>query len=277
MNFLNLGCGHHFHPLWTNVDMTSTGEGVVAHNILNRLPFPDASFQCVYHSHVLEHLPKTIVQNFLQECYRVLAPSGILRVVVPDLEELARAYLRTLEQALNKAPIRSADYEWLMLEFLDQHVRSSSGGEMSNYLSQGHPSNKEFIVKRGGPEVENLLTNAQTSENALSSTWQHVLLKRLRRFRRYPMYVREIFYKILLGKEYRALQIGRFRLSGEVHQWMYDRYSLTILLKHCGFEKAVQRSASESYLKDWNGFHLDVEPDGRVYKPNSMYIEAKKP
>jgi 2-hydroxychromene-2-carboxylate isomerase len=40
----------------------------------------------VYHSHVLEHLPKDAAPRFVGECYRVLAEGGILRVVVPDLD-----------------------------------------------------------------------------------------------------------------------------------------------------------------------------------------------
>lgn len=277
MNFLNLGCGYRFHQSWTNVDLTSTGEGIIAHNLLHRLPFSEATFECVYHSHVLEHLPKSAAQSFLQECYRVLSPSGVLRVVVPDLEELARTYLSTLEQTVNGAQGRNAVYEWMMLELLDQHVRNSSGGEMARYLSQRPLPGKEFILKRGGSEVENLFKEAHTETNLPSGVWQHPFLKRLRCFHRYPIYVREIFYKFLLGKDYRALRIGRFRISGEVHQWMYDRYSLTALLKQCGFREIVQRSATESYLSNWNSFHLDTGPDGKVYKPNSLYMEAKKP
>jgi hypothetical protein len=73
-----------------------------------------------------------------------------------------------------------------------------------------------------------------------------------------------------------ALQIGRFRQSGEVHQWMYDSYSLSILLRNCGLEKIVNRTASESYIHDWGDFNLDTEPDGSIYKPDSLYMEAVK-
>src|SRR5206468_10255188 len=34
------------------------------------------------------------------ECHRVLKPGGILRVVVPDLERIARESIRNLERAL---------------------------------------------------------------------------------------------------------------------------------------------------------------------------------
>ena len=41
MELLNLGCGTRFHPSWTNVDFVSTGNNVIAHNLLNGIPFED--------------------------------------------------------------------------------------------------------------------------------------------------------------------------------------------------------------------------------------------
>jgi len=38
--------------------------------------------------------------------------------------------------------------------------------------------------------------------------------------------IAELLIKNLLDKEYSALQVGRFQKC-EVHQWMYDRYSLS--------------------------------------------------
>jgi hypothetical protein len=43
MDYLNLGCGDYYHPDWTNVDIISTGEGVIAHDLTQGIPFPDAS------------------------------------------------------------------------------------------------------------------------------------------------------------------------------------------------------------------------------------------
>ena len=35
--------------------------------------------------------------------------------------------------------------------------------------------------------------------------------------------------------------------------------------------------ASESRIPGWSEFHLDTEPDGTVYKPDSLNMEAVKP
>jgi hypothetical protein len=58
---------------------------------------------------------------------------------------------------------------------------------------------------------------------------------------------------------------------------MYDSVSLGSALAEAGFTDIVVRKADESYLPGWANEHLDSEPDGRVYKPLSLFMEARKP
>jgi predicted SAM-dependent methyltransferase len=46
----------------------------------------------VYASHVLEHLDKSEARLFLKEAARILAPGGIIRLAVPDLQIYIDAY-----------------------------------------------------------------------------------------------------------------------------------------------------------------------------------------
>jgi predicted SAM-dependent methyltransferase len=263
MDGLNLGCGQHFHPDWTNVDIVSTGEGVIAHDLRQGIPFPDASFDVVYHSHVLEHLPKAKATPFLQECFRVLRPSGVIRVVVPDLEQLARLYLTALEQASQGCEEWQANYDWILLEMYDQTVRGHSGGEMAAYLAQDPIPNETFVIQRLGREAKTLMHLLR--QQPLQSPTQTLSDDDMR-------------LKTLLGEAgYQALQIGRFRQSGEVHQWMYDRYSLKVLLENAGFHQVRVCSAYESRIPNYAMYGLDVEPDGQIRKPDSIFVEAIKP
>lgn len=54
------------------------------------LPFPDQTFDMVYSSHVLEHIPDQ--QKALKEIYRVLKPGGIHFCVVPTSTEKVYAF-----------------------------------------------------------------------------------------------------------------------------------------------------------------------------------------
>lgn len=280
MKYLNLGCGYRFHPSWTNVDFTETGPGVIAHNLTQGINFTNDSFEAIYHSHVLEHFSKSQAQKFIQECYRILEPQGILRISVPDMEQIIRNYIIALEQALEGSKESAHNYNWLLLELFDQMVRNHSGGEMVAYLQQECIPNESFILKRLGTEANNLINTGRHNRlsTRLPDPWFKRILRPFYQCLRNPNLLRDSVLEKFLGqKDYRALQIGRFRQSGEVHQWMYDRFSLALLLKECGFEQIVQRSATESYIPNWSSFNLDTEVDGSIYKPDSLYMEAIKP
>jgi predicted SAM-dependent methyltransferase len=124
LKLLNLGCGNRFHPAWTNVDFVSTNSVVIAYDLNKGINYPDASYDVVYHSHLLEHFAKNDAERFISECFRVLRPGGIVRVAVPDLEKLAKIYLETLENACDGVTGQAANYEWIMLHLYDQTVRS---------------------------------------------------------------------------------------------------------------------------------------------------------
>ncbi|HWN87851.1 MAG TPA: methyltransferase domain-containing protein, partial [Chitinophagaceae bacterium] len=129
LKYLNLACGTKIHNDWVNVDFSSSDPTVIKCNLLNGINFPDNSFSVIYHSQFIEHLPKEKAIDFMKECYRVLKPGGIMRVVTPDLENIARNYLRWLEQCITEpSEINEANYDWLMLEFFDQTIRNSYGG-----------------------------------------------------------------------------------------------------------------------------------------------------
>jgi SAM-dependent methyltransferase len=275
MHYLNLGCGNRFNSDWTNINFTSTGPDVIAHNLTQGIPCPDASFDVVYHSHLLEHFPKDQALTFLQECYRVLRPQGILRVVVPDLEQIARTYLLALERSLAGDTAWQANYDWILLELFDQAVRNQTGGAMANYLSQSNIPNMNFVIQRIGAEAQSIAYMLRAKEkfsfdSKITRNWITTVKHRL-------WQIREIGYRILLQSDYSALQIGRLRQSGEIHYQMYDQFSLKQLLEECSFIKIVQCSATQSQIPGWVTMHLDTEPDGSVYKPDSLFMEAQKP
>jgi predicted SAM-dependent methyltransferase len=266
--FINLGCGSRFcsDPVWTNVDFNSSNPSVIAHNLLDGIPFPDSTFDAAYHSHVLEHMAKDDGAKFIGECLRALKPGGVLRVAVPDLEQICRLYLNALEQAEQGDVVAAARYEWIKLEMYDQTTRTVSGGEMAKYLGRPDLPGKEFIIARVGTVARKLIQAAQASA------------ARPKRATRPSQTLRDWLKSALLTRhEQVALRIGLFRLSGEVHQQMYDKYSLGALLAKAGFTAARRCSASDSQIPGWGAYFLDVDPDGFEHGPSSLYMEGIKP
>lgn len=273
MRALNLGCGERFHPDWENVDFAPASAAVRAHDLQQGIPFPDGAFDVVYHSHVLEHFPKQFGPSFLRECHRVLKSGGVIRVAIPDLETIARIYLEALEKASNNQPGWAENYDWIVLEMYDQAVRERTCGSTIEFFGRDVIPNWDFVYARWGSHAKAThdSVRCQNESSHLSSKISYAL--------RHPIQVaiNQIVKAALGKKDYQALQVVRFRRRGEIHQWMYDRYSLARLLRDSGFRNPMRREANESLIPGWMKYNLDTEPDGTVYKPDSMYMEAEKP
>jgi predicted SAM-dependent methyltransferase len=250
---LNLGCGSQVHPEWTNVDIMPRHPGVINHDLNKQMPFEDESFEAVYHSHVLEHLTKEQGKAFLAECFRVLKHGGILRVVVPDLERIARLYLENLDKAEEGDERASARHEWMLLELLDQMVRETSGGEMGRYFQLNPMPAEDFVIERFGHQVLEVIKPMRANPAVKNQTVPPLL------------------------KQIDAMEAARFRQSGEIHKWMYDRRSLGRLMADSGFSQISVRRADESVIPDFGKYHFDRMPDGSTRKPDSLFMEAVKP
>lgn len=277
MKYLNLGCGVHFHAEWTNVDFVSTGEGVIAYNLTQGVPFEDNTFDVVYHSHVLEHFTRDGGKNFMLECCRVLKPNGIIRIAIPNLEAIINNYKLLLEQ-LKANPddaYLQACYDWTMLEMYDQTVRNASGGEMVNYLSQDNIINEDFVIERCGYEVKYIIDNYRKDKKRTQTQQSFYRPSIVQRLVNLPSTLKRKLLNYLLGSDTRALKIGQFRLGGEIHSWMYDSFSLGRLLKSVGFEEIKECTVYESGIPNWNNFGLEII-NGKIRKPDSLFIEARK-
>lgn len=276
--YLNLGCGNRYHPDWINIDIVARSPEVIQNDLSRGIPLPNKSCDVVYHAAMLEHLRRSDAKKFLIECYRVLKPLGIIRVGVPDLEKICKLYLSTLSEAINGEGKTDSDYDWIMLELFDQIVREKSGGDMLKYLQQDPLPNEAFVYERIGEEGRQLVKALHGHDDRRGHSFPDFLHKLRRGFRYLPYAAKNYVLQWILGcQDKRALEIGRFRLAGEVHQWMYDRYSLARLLRLSGFHEPQLQDANTSRVPNWTSFHLDTLPDGQVIKPDLFFMEATKP
>ncbi|MBL8890402.1 MAG: methyltransferase domain-containing protein [Planctomycetaceae bacterium] len=285
LQLLNVGCGRHFHPAWRNIDVVSYDPRVEAHDLRLGLPAKPGQYDMVYHSHVLEHLTPADGQRLIEECYRVLKPGGVLRIVVPDLEYIARSYISALEEACvepedpateSQRALRVAKYDWIKLELLDQLVRQTSGGLMGPAMQTATGELAAFIGHRLGHEVK--YANSQLAEVPAGDPSGQTATPKAKPTRP-PARVRwaRKIIKWMLGKEaLKWLDVGQFLDSGEVHRWMYDRFSLQELTRRCRFREFRVCTASESYLLGFADFELD-QVGGVVRKPDSIFTECRKP
>ena len=274
MKLLNIGCGSTFHQAWVNIDIVSSSKEVRAYDIRKSLPYPDSEFDACYSSHVLEHLKQKEAYKLITECHRILKPKGIIRIVVPNLESIVKDYLNALEKANSGMKEAEANYDWMMLELYDQTVRDFSGGEMKNFLIDPNISNKDFIRYRIGAEAETLWQISPVKK----SLWDKITSKKPSWFiKKLRILIAKFLVALVAGnKTMQALELGMFRNSGELHQWMYDRYSLRRVLEKAGFVDVRVCRADESKIPNFNSYNLDMI-EGKVRKPDSLFMEAIKP
>jgi SAM-dependent methyltransferase len=275
LRMINLGCGGRFHPDWVNADIAPRDPSILQCDLNRKLPFADNDFDVVYHSNVLEHVRCCDALPFIRECYRILKPGGILRVATPDLERICKLYLEKLQSAAAGDAAAAHDYDWILLEMYDQTVREKGGGAMLDFLRQNPLPNQTFVLERIGQEGRELIDAFRHSQPLRERTRFQEIIRR-------PRALFELLgcgcLKLFFGADApRALAIGRFRLAGEAHQWMYDRFSLARLMSDAGFSEPTLRSPVESAIPGWTNFHLDTLPGGEAAKPDSFFAEAKKP
>lgn len=114
--YLQYGCGLCAPDGWVNFDASPTlrlqkiplvgsllplpvrfPKNVRYGDITKGLPVKYNSCKGVYCSHVLEHLSLEDCRAAINNTYKMLAPGGIFRLIVPDLEVMARVYVRAID------------------------------------------------------------------------------------------------------------------------------------------------------------------------------------
>ena len=261
--FLNLACGATYvdTPQWLNLDYTPLGPAVRQADLLGPLPVADASLQLVYSSHFIEHVPRTHIAGLLRECHRVLQPGGLLRLVVPDMQEMCSRYV----QARNAGDHEIADV--LVLEMLDQCVRKRAGGELAELYDRvrsgpADSSMRRFIFERSGETLA--ADSAPAMARPFFSRMQGAIERR---------YVRLVLR--LLPRAFRQQNVSLADV-GELHAWLYDKHTLGALLLQAGFSQPQVMAHDRSAEPNFPFVPLDTTSAGRPRKGlQSLYLEAR--
>ena len=92
---LHLGCGRKILEGWINIDSRSKPGALKMRLPRGLKRFDDGSARYIYASHLLEHFEyPAAALELARQCHRILRPGGALRVVVPGIEQIIRAYVR---------------------------------------------------------------------------------------------------------------------------------------------------------------------------------------
>lgn len=92
---LHLGCGNKRIDGYTNIDVRYLPGVDEIDNIAYLRKYKNESVDVIYASHVLEHFSRWQYMSVLKRWYEILKPNGILRLGVPDFEQIVKYYIKT--------------------------------------------------------------------------------------------------------------------------------------------------------------------------------------
>ena len=109
---LQVGAGGHYLDGWLNTDLDPRGPRFVFMDAASRFPIPDASFDYIFHEHVIEHLSHADGRRMLDECRRILKPGGRIRIATPNLTTLVNLFTP------NHSTMQLRYMQWVTRSFL---------------------------------------------------------------------------------------------------------------------------------------------------------------
>ncbi|QXP94870.1 class I SAM-dependent methyltransferase [Methylococcus capsulatus] len=157
--YIQYGCGLSCPDGWLNYDISPRlwieRQPVIGHllrysgmslfpkdvlygDIAKGLPHPPGSAAGIYCSHVLEHLDRKSVEMALANTFRLLAPGGIFRLIVPDMLWRARRFVAEADSGRADAADRFMRSSFLgqesPLRTLAQRLRAVYGNTAHRWM-----------------------------------------------------------------------------------------------------------------------------------------------
>lgn len=103
-NYINLGSGSKRHEGFINVDFFTSKRNGVDYGADLRYPLliDSNAVDGIFCEHTMEHLTYSQVDQLMGECYRILKPGGILRIIVPDVSKFVENYAQNNQAWFDK-------------------------------------------------------------------------------------------------------------------------------------------------------------------------------
>ena len=129
---IELGAGGHARPGWIETDLNEIGH-VLALDVTKPFPIPDKSFHFVYSEHMIEHIPFESGQFMLRECYRIMQPGAVIRIVTPSIRFLIGLFSNA------RSEVEERYIQWATQQFVRSAPRPLPSLVFNNFVRNwGH-------------------------------------------------------------------------------------------------------------------------------------------
>jgi predicted SAM-dependent methyltransferase len=205
---LNLACGLKAPLGWINIDNSITEKlskikllyrllckiarikeiawpkNIYNIDIRKRLPFKSESAKAIFSANVLEHMDYRDATFLIRECFRVLSKGGVLRIIVPNLYQAAKDYVKALEEKPSGA--HSHNFMGFIGMDRDEHDKVIMRiikiilSHSKHYYMYDEWSLKEVLEKNGFLEVQKMnygqsrISDIELLENDKITNYEYV-------------------------------------------------------------------------------------------------------
>lgn len=125
-NKLEIGGGLSTRLGFMQLDSRASGDKKI-NIITDEIPYDNNFFEIIYMSHIVEHIPLYCSVNVFNKILQKLTPGGYLRILCPDLEKIARAYVEK-----DYAAFESGENHWSTIHPLNKSL--GIGGMFINQI-----------------------------------------------------------------------------------------------------------------------------------------------
>jgi predicted SAM-dependent methyltransferase len=92
---INIASGGRGFSGWVNIELQRAQDTTICLDIRRKLPFANDSARRIFAEHIIEHLDfREDIPRIFRRFYQILAPDGVLRIIVPNAERFLEAYVR---------------------------------------------------------------------------------------------------------------------------------------------------------------------------------------
>jgi hypothetical protein len=197
-------------------------------------------------------------------------------MVAPNLELATQHYLNCLEKACDRPSDRNTQrYEWATAALIDQMVRKKSGGIMRQKLRQNDVDWDQIKQTNGDvfDDIHNRINTGLRHHKGATEKLKKYLPQSIGDINEST---RKILYLLARRFYIKISKKSYVELINEKTLWMYDRFSLSELLKKTGFENIKVLDYKTSQLEFWNKYDFDRSEKGDYPLEPSVYVEGIK-
>lgn len=113
-----LGSGREVKDGWIGLDYSRSGKNIYPVNLLFPLPFKNNLIDEILAEHILEHFHVDDIASILTECHRILKVGGVIRIISPDANFIAKLILEGKNSMQNKDLINDVKiHRWKLNNF----------------------------------------------------------------------------------------------------------------------------------------------------------------